>query len=365
MKPEHLFISDPVGRQGVSLPRPALAADAGLAALPDHDLRALCHSLPKIDLHRHLEGAITPEALIPIARKFRIALPAWDAEALRPFIQVGPEDRSLVDFLKKFHLIGRLFTSPAAVEELTYACIADAARDNVRYLELRFSPVYMASEAGLNPKEVMSAVCRAARQGREDLGIVCPLIVLVERQLPIYHAWQAEHLAEMFQDQGVTALDLANDEAHYPPGPFAPVFQRAKRAGLKITVHAGEAAGPENIHTAVLDLCADRIGHGVRAREDSAVIELLRERRIPLELCFTSNLQTLAVASPEDYPLRFYDQAGVIVTIHTDDPGVCGVQLTDELFKLVRLYDFSLNDLRRFTQNSAKAAFGSVPQLDW
>jgi adenosine deaminase len=358
-----------ISREGNSLPlggqgsfEELLTRAPELNALSDDVLRAFISRLPGIDLHRHLEGAIEPEVLLKLSRKYGFSLPAADVESLRPHVQVTSEDRTLLDFLKKFEPIGNIFVSRQLIRDLTFYSIQEAARDNVAYLELRFSPIYMASAHKLDVEDVMKGVLSGTRTASRKLDTRVNLILIVERQMGLDSAWAVERLAEKYKDRGVVALDLANDEFNYPPGPYAPVFQAARGAGLNVTVHAGEAGGPENIRVSVEQLKAQRIGHGVRAYQDNTVEELLRDAQIPLEMCITSNAQTGAIDRIENHPLKKYDDQRIIVTINTDDPGVSGIRLSDEYQRAVRLFSLSARDLHRIILNAVDSAF--IPESE-
>lgn len=333
----------------------ALPTDVFTESVPD----AVIQRLPKVDLHRHLEGSLSPEAFIAIADKYGIPIPSHDLETLRPFLQETKDDKTLLDFLKKFDTIGLAFKNAAACKDITEAVINEAAKDNVKYLELRFSPMYMAGDK-LDLHDVMDAVAAGAKDASEKTGTKVKLIAIVERQMGPEKAKIVEGLAEEYKDRGVVGLDLANDEYHYPPGPYAEVFQKAKSAGLHITVHAGEAGGADNVKTSIDALGAERIGHGVRTFEDPAVEQEVRERRIPLELCPTSNIQTGSVGSWDAHPLKKFYEEGIPVTINTDDPGVSGIDLSNEYKVAMQHWGLSLNDVEHIILNGVDAAF--VPQ---
>lgn len=328
------------------------------AQLDDKKLAELAHRLPKVDLHRHLEAAgMEPEVVIRLAQKYGVELPTYEPEALRPYLQITDTDKTLLDFLKKFDTIGKMFVNNEIIEEISYESVKLAAKDNVKYLELRFSPMYMAQSHGLDMDEVIQNVIAGVNRGAEEHDLPTKLILIVERQMGPEKAAVVEKLAEKYQDQGVVALDLANDEFNYPPGPYAKVFQDAKKAGLKVTVHAGEAGGPENVKTSITELGADRIGHGVRTYHDAMVEQLVRQMGIPLELCPTSNVQTGAIAKMEDHPIKRYFDGGIKVTVNTDDPSISGITLSDEFVKVTKQFGFSLDDLEEIVMNSVDAAF--------
>jgi len=191
--------------------------------------------IPKVDLHRHLEGAIEPRTLISIAKRKGIKLPSYTEKGLKPHLQVTEKDKTLLDFLSKFATIGKAFTDKEAIEEITYEAVKDANADNVKYSELRFSPVYMANQYDLSEEDVMNGVFDGVKRAKKDFDTDVKLILIAERQMGPDHAAHVGKMAEKYMDKGVVGLDLANDEYNYPPGPYAEVFQKAKAAGLNIT----------------------------------------------------------------------------------------------------------------------------------
>lgn len=335
------------------------AADLSLATLSSDDLQLLVHSLPKPDLHRHLEGAFTAELLLRVDARHSLYLPTRDHEELSRLLTVGPEDKTLLDFLRKFDVIGPLFTSPEVVRVLTEEVIVDAAQDNVYYLELRFSPSYIALEHSLDQREVMQAVIEGVERGRARTGLPVNLIAIIERQKGQEHGWEMVRLLEEFGPGVIKGVDLANDEFNYPPAPYAGVFQALKEKGYGITVHAGEAGPAENIKVSVLELKAERGGHFVRAFQDEAVEELLKDRGTVVELCRTSNEQTGAIEKTEEYPLRRYLERGLTVTINTDDPAVSGITLSSEYERCIREFDLTWAEVQSLIINGIEGAFVS------
>ncbi|MEW6278991.1 MAG: adenosine deaminase [Candidatus Eremiobacterota bacterium] len=332
---------------------------APLSALDEERLKKLAHDIPKVDLHRHLEGAIEPHRLVEIALKHNLPLPSYDVEQLRPHIQITPTDRGLLDFLKKFEPIGNVFKDKEVIADITYAAVADAHDDNVKYLELRYSPQYMAKAHNLNLDDVVTGVFEGMQRAADDFDTKVGLMLIVERWDTMDRAREVEELAVRHQDKGIVALDLANDEVHFPPGPFGPIFQDARKAGLKITVHAGEAGdtAADNVRVSIEQLGADRIGHGVRAYLDPAVEQLAIDKQVVFEMCPTSNVQTDSIEKLEDHPIRRYHEKGLPVTINTDDPSISGITLSHDVALVAREFDFSLNDLRRMEQNGIDSAF--------
>jgi adenosine deaminase len=326
------------------------------------DLRTTLLNLPKIDLHRHLEGSLRLSTLAEIAQEHGVDLPSLSLEELRPYVQVVESDPpDFQGFLAKFKLLRRFYSTPNAVRRLTSEAIADAAADNVRYLELRFNPVALGHNQGFSFEHVTDWVIEATNEAQKQYNIQVRLIIQIGRHEPKY----AQELAEIAlnrQNRGVVALDLAGDEINFPVTPFIEVFQWAKSQGLHITAHAAEAGPAHNIVEVIKYLGAERIGHGVQARDNVKIIELLKDRQIPLEMCPTSNLQTGVVPKLALHPLRAFHRLGIPVTINTDDPSISNTTLTDEFLMAYRGIDIPLRDLRQMTLNAAEAAF--LPDLE-
>ncbi len=313
--------------------------------------------MPKIDLHRHLEGSLRLSTLLEIAQKYKLDLPAEDIEALRPHVQVtdDPPDHEL--FLSKFEVLRHFYRSPEIIHRLVYDAVADAAADNVRYLELRFSPQALSRIRGFPLAEVTDWVIDAAQKAGRDHQIQVGLIVTLVRHDPLEQATQVAEVAFDRRDKGIVGLDLAGDEIKFPSAPFAPIFTEAKQLGMGITVHAGEWDSAAGVRDAVLHLHADRIGHGVRTVENSYVLRLVRERNITFEVCLTSNLQTGVVHQFSHHPLVDMLDLGLAATLNTDDPAVSNCVLSNEYRIAMDELNLSYADLRLMTLHAARAAF--------
>ncbi len=332
---------------------------APLSELDEERLARLSHEIPKVDLHRHLEGSIEPEVLIAVAKKHGLPLPAYTVEELRPHIQITPTDKTLLDFLKKFEPIGPVFKDREVIADLTHGAIGDANKDNVKYLELRYSPQYMAKAHNLDLEDVVKGVFEGVQRAADDFDTKVSLTLIVERWDSHERAREVADLAARHQDKGIVALDLANDEYNFPPGPFAQIFQDAKKAGLKITVHSGEAGPADNVRVSIEKLGADRIGHGVRTYQDPAVEQLAVETQTPFELCPTSNVQTQSIENLESHPLKRYYDAGIPTLINTDDPSISGITLSGEVALVSKQFGFSLNDIQKMQQYGVTHGFTS------
>lgn len=292
--------------------------------------RAVLQAMPKIDLHRHLEGSLRLESLLAIAREFNLDLPTDDLEALRPLVQVTNEPPDHELFLSKFQVLRQFYRNPELVKRLTYEAIADAAADNVHYLELRFSPQALTRVNDYTLHDAVHWVREASQLASRDFSIEVALIITLVRHDPLEQAKMVVDAAERHVGRGIAGIDLAGDEVAFPPGPFIPIFKRAHEAGLGITIHAGEWASAEGVKQAIEELYADRIGHGVRLVENSRIARMVRERRVALEVCLTSNVQTGVIHDIRHHPLADMLGLGLPVTINTDDPTVSNITLTDE-----------------------------------
>ena len=321
------------------------------------ELRQVLHALPKIDLHRHLEGSLRLETLAEIAREHGIDLPSYDLDRLRPYVQFTDEEPDFHRFLEKFKLLKRFYTTREAVKRVAYEAVIDAAADNVRYLELRFNPAALAHAQNFPLHEVAEWVIEAVNQAHAETGIQVRLLCTAVRHDSYDLAQQVIEVAIAYRDRGIVGVDLAGDEVHYSAMPFAPLFRSAAKHGLGITIHAGEAGGAVNVREAVELLGAQRIGHGIHAIEDSYVVQLLRRRNVTLEVCPTSNLQTGVVDNFGLHPLRDLYVLGVNVTINTDDPSISDTTLTDEYLVAIMGLGVNLRDLRICTRSAIRASF--------
>jgi adenosine deaminase len=326
-------------------------------------LRDTLQNLPKVDLHRHLEGSLRLSTLAEIAREHGVDLPSYDIEALRPYVQVTIDEQpDFHAFLEKFSFLARFYPKPECIDRIAYEAVADAAQDNIEYLELRFNPVTLALSQGFCLEEVVERVISAVKKAEQDFDIMVRLLTTIRRDYDQDTASRVVDMAIHYADQSIVGLDLAGDEVHYSAQPFAELFNKAKEAGLGITVHAGEATGAESVRIAIELLGADRIGHGVRASEDLAVMDLVRERGITLEVCPTSNIQTAAVKAITKHPLRAFFQIGLPVTINTDDPSVSNTTLTDEYMVAVRDIGVTVPEIKQMILTGVRAAF--LPQSE-
>lgn len=313
--------------------------------------------LPKIDLHRHLEGALRLETLVEIAQEYDLDAPRT-LDALRPLVQVMPGDVRTPDmFLSKFTTLRKFFCSEAVIRRMAREVVADAAADHVVYLELRFTPQALSNLLRVDFPTVVAWMCDAVSEAEAEYGTLVRLIVSMNRHESVEIGERVLDAALTRRGCGVVGIDLAGREADFPAAPFTSVLERARREGLGVTVHAGEWAGAVRVREAVLDLNAGRIGHGVRAAEDPAVLDLLLERGVTLEVCPSSNVDSGVCPSLAAHQLPHLLAAGVRATLNTDDPLISGITLTDEMARAVLGIGLTPLDLKTMTFHAARAAF--------
>ncbi len=321
------------------------------------ELRAFLHRMPKIDLHRHLEGSLRLQTLAEIAATHGINLPAYSTEALRQHVQAREDEPDFYRFLAKFRLLRHFYRSREAVERMAQEAVADAAADNIRYLELRFNPIALSRAQGFALQDVVEWVTHAVACARQLCGVTVRLILQIGRDEMPRIAEEILELALAYRSQGVVGVDLAGDEINYPAYRLAHLFRRARQEGLGVTIHAGEVGGASNVRDAVLLFYAQRIGHGIRTLENSEVLRLVREREIALEVCPTSNLQTGAVRSLSHHPLPDMLVLGLRATLNTDDPSISDTTLTDEYLVAMTTLGLGLEQMRTLVFNAVDAAF--------
>jgi adenosine deaminase len=297
------------------------------------------------------------QTLADIAQENGIDLPGCAIEDLRRLATVTNEEPDFQGFLAKFEFLRRFYPTRGAVERVAYEAVDDAADDNIKYLELRFNPVALARAQNFPLEAVTDWVCGAVAKAQRDRDIDVNLIIQIGRDEDPKTAWALAHVALDHRDQGVVALDLAGDEKRYPACPFGEVFRHARSEGLHVTIHAGEAGGPENVEEAVRELGAERVGHGVRSVEDSGVLQLLRDEDVTLEVCPTSNIQTGAVERIWRHPLPDLLALGIPVSINTDDPSVSDTTLTDEYRIATSAMGVTLDQIKRSIVTAARASF--------
>lgn len=284
---------------------------------------------PLIDLHRHLDGSIRLATILDLARSHGIPLPADTLDGLRPYVQITDPRPGVMAFIDKFKYMVGVLADYQACRRVAFENVEDAFREGIDYIELRFSPLFMAEPHQLDPGGVVESVLEGLEQGRQRYDIQVNAIGIISRTYGPDQGWVELESLLAYRDQ-IAALDLAGDEVHFPGDLFVDHFQEGREAGWHITVHAGEESGPDSIWQAIEELGAERVGHGVSAIQDPLLMDYLAENGIGLESNLTSNLQTRVVEEYEAHPLRKFLEAGIRATINTDDPGISAIDLPYE-----------------------------------
>ncbi|MCX8012575.1 MAG: adenosine deaminase [Desulfobacterota bacterium] len=312
---------------------------------------------PKVDLHRHLEGSIRVETLLDIALKENVELPTYDLGELRRLVQVYDDPPDFLNFLNKFNLLRGFSPNRESIERIVYEAVEDAAQDNVKYLELRYSPTHFSSLQRFPEEEVIKWVQGAIEQAMNDYKIIVIPILTISRNYGVNLAEPTVNLAIKYAGKFFFGLDLAGDELNFPPYPMAHLFEMAKKAGMGLTLHAGEVYGLKNIIEAVEVFGCNRIGHGVQAAKDEKAMKLLEEKQILLEICPTSNLHTGVISSLVNHPLKQFYARGIPVSLNTDDPMVSNITLTDEYVNALTKMGLTEEDLKKINLIALEHSF--------
>jgi adenosine deaminase len=319
--------------------------------------------LPLVDLHHHLDGSVRLETILDLGLKHNLPLPAKTLEGLRPFVQVSSPQPGVMAFIEKFEWMTGILVDYDACRRVAYENIEDAALTGVDYVELRYSPWFMALAHGLTAEGVVEAVTDGVKAGEQAFGVRANQIGILSRHYGAETAWK-ELAALASRKDAFVGLDLAGDEANFPGTLFVEHFKKARDLGWHITVHAGEAAGAESIWQALRELGAERIGHAVRAVEDPALMDYLLEHKIGIECNLTSNVQTTTVPDYPSHPMRVFMEKGLLATLNTDDPGISAIDLPYEYIVAAPKAGLSEESIRQAQKNALTVAFLSETEKD-
>jgi adenosine deaminase len=317
---------------------------------------ALVRALPKTDLHCHLDGSLRLGTILELAEVQGVRLPADTPEGLAKAIHMGEVCGSLEDYLTAFDVTLAVLQTEEALHRAAYELAQDCAAENVRYLEVRYSPV-LHTRQGLKPTSVVDAVLEGLRAAKRECGIKSNVIICGLRHIDPQTSVRLAELAVAYKGKGVVGFDLAGAEEGHPARRHREAVQLILDNNVNVTIHAGEAYGPESIAQAVHHCGAHRIGHGVRLRENGDLLNYLNDHRIPLEMCPSSNVQTGSVTGFPTHPLRFYFDFGLRVTVNTDNRLITDTTSTKELLLAHRELGFSLEDLCTVLVQGFKSAF--------
>jgi adenosine deaminase len=312
--------------------------------------------LPKVDLHVHLDGSLRLETILSLADLHKVELPSRDPAELRRAMNLGQNCGSLVEYLKAFDVTLRVLQTEDALYRVAYELAEDAARENVRYMEVRYSPM-LHTRRGLRLTNVVEAVLGGLRAAHDTLGIESNVILCGIRNISPESSLEMAELAVAYKGRGVVGFDLAGAEYDHPAKHHKMAFQLVRSNNINCTIHAGEAYGPESIAQALHVCGAHRIGHGCRLREDGDLLHYINDHRIPLEVCPSSNVQTGAVRDLASHPLRLYFDLGLRVTVNTDNRMVTDTTVSQELWQCHTRMGFSLADIKQVIIAGFKSAF--------
>lgn len=312
-------------------------------------------ALPKVELHLHLDGSVKPETVLELGKKVGANLPTDNLNELSKYLLVSEDCKSLGEYLEKFALPLEIMQTEEGLERVAHELCETLAEENVRYFEVRFAP-QLHTAKGLDLDRIVQAVLDGLNEGQIEYDIKAGLILCGMRHLSPELNLKLVDLAVRFKDKGVVGIDLAGDEAGFPVEVHAEVFKQAASRGINITIHAGEAEGAQSVKKS-LDLGAVRIGHGVRTLEDPNVLQMVKDKKILLEVCPKSNLHTKAVTKISEHPIKSYFDQGIRVTINTDNRSVSNTSLTEEYLLMVNELGFSLDELKQTIIFAAEAAF--------
>lgn len=320
--------------------------------------RDLLLRLPKAELHCHLDGSVRPQTLLDLAAERDVTLPAHNVEQLDEYMIVRNAG-NLEDYLARFSVTLSVMQDAEALERIARELVVDAAREGIRYIEIRYSPV-LNTQDGLSLDEAVEAPLRGIATGTFETGTIGRLIICALRHLDPTVSSELARLAVAYRHRGVVGFDLAGAEQAHPASRHIESFAYARAHDLAVTVHAGEGDGADSIRQAVHALGANRIGHATRLFEDHSLSQYVNDRRIALEICLTSNVQTRAVGSYQEHPLRSYYDHGQNVVLNTDNRLMSGVTLTDEYAHAASSLGFSFRELSDIARNGFESAFASL-----
>jgi adenosine deaminase len=317
--------------------------------------RELLQRMPKAELHVHLDGSLRPETMLELAHEYGIKMPVDEPQALADYMHVQ-DARNLVDYLARFDVSLSVMQTADALERIAYELAADLAQENVRYAEIRYSPILNA-RGGLPLTETVEAPLRDLRRAEAEFGIRTGVIICGIRNMEPATSRDLADLTVAYKNRGVVAFDLAGAEYNYPAKKHKDAFFTVINKNMAATIHAGEAYGAESIHQALHYCGAHRIGHGTRLFEDPDLLAYVRDFRVPIEICLTSNVQTRAVASFAEHPVRQYYDAGIVLSLNTDNRLMSATTVSEEYWRAHEHLGFTWEELQAIALMSFDSAF--------
>ncbi|MDQ7066035.1 MAG: adenosine deaminase [candidate division KSB1 bacterium] len=318
--------------------------------------RDFLFQLPKTDLHVHLDGSLRPETVADLARKQNVDLPSYEPKDVEKLLTVQGKVDNLGKYIEKFDITLSVLQTEEALRRTAYELAEDAAAENIRYMEVRYSPI-LHQEKGLDLNTIVDAVLDGLHEAEKKFNIRTGVIICGIRSIHPETSLMLAELAVSYKGKGVVAFDLAGVEYNYPAKDHIKAFYHVRNNNINCTLHAGEAFGPASIHQAIHYCGAHRIGHGTRLIEDEDLLNYVRDHRIPLEICLTSNVQTQSVPSIEAHPFKYYLEKQLRVTLNTDNRLISGTTMTDELWLAVQTFHLSFEQITKVILNGFKSVF--------
>jgi len=324
------------------------------AAPADRDLRSFLAGLPKAELHVHHVGSASPRIVSELAARHRDSKVPSDPEALAEYFTFT----DFAHFIEVYLSVVDLIRTPEDVRLLTYEVARDLARQQVRYAELTLTP-FSSTRRGIDERAFMDAIEDARKSAEAEFGTVLRWCFDIPGEAGLQSAEETVRLAtdDRIRPEGLVSFGLGGPEIGVPRPQFKPFFDQAIAAGLRSVPHSGETTGPQSVWDALNELGAERIGHGTSSAQDPALLAHLAERRIPLEVCPTSNIATRAVRSLDEHPIKEFAKAGVLITINSDDPPMFGTDLNNEYAVAARLLDLDERGVADLAKNAVEASF--------
>lgn len=312
--------------------------------------------IPLVDLHRHIEGSIRISTIMDMIHKYQITFPGDNFDEIQSQVQISSQQPGVMAFIKKMELAIMAFVNYDACWRIAYESVEDAVVEGISYVELRFSPVFIAQAHSLDLFGIVESIVDGIQTAKRDFNVQANIIGILSRTYGPTTAWR-ELDALLSKKDYLCAIDLAGDEKNYPGELFVTHFDRVVDEGLYVTIHAGESSGSQSIWQAIKQLHAQRLGHAVRAVDDPVLMDYLAEHGIPVESNLTSNVQTGTVIHYANHPIKQFLAKGILVSMNSDDPAISGINLSYEYEKAAPMAGLCQEEILKIQLNGIKSAF--------
>ena len=316
----------------------------------------IINKLPKAELHCHLDGSLRIKTIIELAEIQGVELPSKNEDDLLKILSIGPSEKSLEDYIKKFDITLSVLQTPKSLERAAFELAMDCHDDGVRYLEVRYSPI-LHTKKGMQLSETVDSVKKGLAQAFDECGILTGIIICGIRHISPDHSLELANLSVQYKNKGVIGFDLAGAEENFPAKEHKEAFYLILNNNINTTIHAGEAFGPKSIHQAIHVCGAHRIGHGTRVCEDIDLLNYINDHRIPLEICLTSNINTQSVSTIFSHPFKQYMNQKIRVTLNTDNRLISNTTLSNEYEIAINTFNLNENEIRTIIINGFQSAF--------